>query len=142
MPAAKAKKAKTTKPKKKSAARKRAASGVQLTDALASAAWAEADRALAEALALCDEALQSEGAAHGLALEMLGQALTTAGRKRGLSRLGELGGREAFDPDRHEFIKPPKKTPKSVRIVARGVARGGEMLTKARVGPVGRAKTR
>lgn len=142
MPAAKAKKAKTTKPKKKSAARKRAASGVQLNDALAGAAWAEADRSLAEALALCDEALQSEGGARDLALEMLGQALTIAGRKRGLSRLGELGGREAFDPDRHEFIKPTKKPPKSVRIVARGVARGGEMLTKARVGPVGRAKTR
>ncbi|WP_135211423.1 hypothetical protein [Vitreimonas flagellata] len=113
-----------------------------MNDALAAAAWVEADRALAEALALCDEALQTEGAAHGLALEMLGQALTTAARKRGFSRLGELGGREAFDPDRHEFIKPPKKTPKSVRIVARGVTRGGEMLTKARVGPVGRAKAR
>jgi hypothetical protein len=142
MPAAKAKTAKTTKPKKKSAARKRAASGVQLNDALATAAWTQADRALAEALALYDEALQAEGAARDLALEMLGQSLTAAGRKRGLSRLGELGGREAFDPDRHEFIKPPKKTPKSVRIVARGVVRGAEMLTKARVGPVGRAKSR
>ena len=141
MPARKAK-AKKSAPPKKSAARKRAASAVKLTDALAGAAWAEADRALAEALASCDEALTTEGAARDAAMEMLLQALAAAARKRGLSRLGELGGREAFDPIRHEFIKPPKKTPKSVRILARGVARGGETLAKARVGPVGRAKSK
>ena len=141
MPAAKAK-AKKASPKRKtkSAARKRAASDIKLTDALAGAAWAEADRALVEALALCDEARDGVGAEREAALELLGQALNGVARKRGLSRLGELGARETFDPKRHEFIKPHKKTPKSVRIVARGVARGAETLAKARVGPVRRAK--
>lgn len=141
MPAAKAK-AKKAAPKRKTkgAARKSAAPGVKLTDALAGAAWAEADRALAEALALCDEARDGAGAEREAALELLGQALNAAARKRGLARLGELGGREAYDPKRHEFIKPHKKTPKSVRIVARGVARGAETLVRARVGPVRRAK--
>lgn len=137
---AKAKKAAAPKRKTKSAARKRAASGVGLADALAGAAWAEADKALAESLALCDEARQGASEQREAALELLAQALNTVARKRGFTRLGELGGREAFDPKRHEFINPPKKTPKTIRIVARGVARAGETLARARVGPLRRTK--
>lgn len=78
---------------KKSAARKRAAQGVSLTDALAEAAWSEADLALAQALADFDEAQTADGKkARKDALERLGQALSRAARKRGLTRQGSRRG--------------------------------------------------
>lgn len=126
---------------KKSAARQRAAQGVSLTDALAEAAWGEADAALAQALADFDEAETAKGkSARKDALERLGQALSRAARKRGLSRIGELDDRVAFDADAYEINAAVAKTPKSVRIQARGVARGDEVLIKPRVAPVEKKK--
>ncbi|MEZ5971638.1 MAG: hypothetical protein R3C31_07545 [Hyphomonadaceae bacterium] len=126
---------------KKSAARQRAAQGISLTDALAEAAWAEADAALAQALADFDETQTAEGArARKDALERLGQALSRAARKRGLARLGSLEDELTYDPDAHDLNEAVAKTPKTVRIQARGVTRGGEVLTKPRVGRVSRKK--
>ncbi|MBN8605876.1 MAG: hypothetical protein J0L81_03085 [Caulobacterales bacterium] len=135
MPAVKAKPGRP----KKSAAPKRAAPRASLADALGQAAWAEADSALAEALALCDEAISGATDVDQAALlDLLSQSLARAARKRGFTRLGALGAKEAFDRKRHDFTNPPKRTPKTVRIVARGVARAGETLVKTRVGPVRR----
>lgn len=131
---------KKSKPKK-SAARKRAAQGVSLTDALAEAAWGEADAALAQALADFDEVQTADGkSARKDALERLGQALSRAARKRGLARLEELEGEVAYDPEAHDLNEAVAKTPKMVRIQARGVTRGGEVLAKPRVAPVDRKK--
>ncbi|MEQ1817683.1 MAG: hypothetical protein ABL871_03660 [Terricaulis sp.] len=131
---------KKSKPKK-SAARKRAAQGVPLTDALAEAAWSEADAALAQALADFDEAQSADGKkARKDALERLGQALSRAARKRGLARVDELGDEVAYDPETHDLNEAVAKTPKTVRIQARGVTRGGEVLAKPRVAPVDRKK--
>lgn len=128
---------------KKSAARKRAAQGVSLTDALAEAAWAEADAALAQALADFDEVETSERkGARRDALERLGQALSRAARKRGLARTGSLEAEVAFDAEAHDLNATVAKTPKTVRIQARGVTRGDEMLAKPRVAPVKRKKKR
>jgi len=125
---------------KKSAARQRAAQGV-LTDALAEAAWSEADVALAQALADFDEAGTAEKkSARKDAMERLGQALSRAARKRGLSRVGELEDRVAFDEEAHDLNASVAKTPKSVRIQARGVTRGGEVLIKPRVAPAEKKK--
>jgi hypothetical protein len=76
--------AKKTKPR--SAALKRAAQA-RLADALAGAAWAEADAALAVALAEF-EALSAAttAAVRKDAMFLLGQALQRAARKRGLGR--------------------------------------------------------
>lgn len=126
---------------KKSAARQRAAQGVSLTDALAEAAWAEADVALAQALADFDEAETAESkSARKDARERLGQALSRAARKRGLNRTGELEEVVEFDADAHDLNAAVAKTPKSVLIQARGVTRGGEVLIKPRVAPVKRKK--
>lgn len=126
---------------KKSAARKRAAQGVLLTDALAEAAWAEADAALAQALADFDEVETAERkSARKDALARLGQALSRAARKRGLSRIGDLEDVTEFDAEAHDLNAAVAKTPKSVLIQARGVARGGEVLIKPRVAPVERKK--
>jgi len=126
---------------KKSAARKRAAPGVSLAGALAEAAWTEADQALAQALADLDELETApDEATRTELLAMLSQSLTRAARKRGLSRIGALGEREPFDPKRHELLASMKKPPKVVRIQARGVARGGEVLVKPRAGPLRRKK--
>ena len=126
---------------KKSAARKRAAQGVSLTDALAEAAWSEADAALAQALADFDEAESADGkSARKDAMARLGQALARAGRKRGLARIGELEEETAFDGEAQELNAAVAKPPKTVRIQARGVARGGEVLAKPRVAPVDRKK--
>jgi hypothetical protein len=131
---------KKSKPKK-GAARKRAAQGVPLTDALAEAAWSEADAALAQALADFDEVHTADGkSARKDALERLGQALSRAARKRGLARVDELGDEVGYDPEAHELNEAVAKTPKSVRIQARGVTRGGEVLAKPRVAPVDRKK--
>ncbi len=117
---------------KKGAARKRAAPKASLANALAEAAWADADKALAEALIELDEFENARNEkAREAALTLLAQALAQTARKRGLTRIGMLGAQEAFDPQRHE--PPPRaKSAKSVRIAARGVARGAEVLARAR----------
>ncbi len=126
---------------KKSAARKRAAQRVSLTDALAEAAWSEADAALAQALADFDEAeTASTKGERKDAIERLGQSLSRAARKRGLSRSGELEKHVTFDAGEHDLNAAVAKTPKTVRIQARGVTRGGEVLAKPRVAPVERKK--
>lgn len=125
----------------KSAARQRAAQAVPLTDALAEAAWAEADAALAQALADFDEVDTAEKkGARKDALARLGQSLSRAARKRGLNRVGDLEGEIAFDAEAHDLNAAVAKTPKSVRIQARGVSRGGEVLIKPRVAPAGKKK--
>lgn len=134
-------KSKRPKGQPKSAARKRAAQGVSLTDALAEAAWSDADAALAQALVELDEA---EGAGSKAdredALARLGQSLSRVARKRGLSRVGQLGETEAYDAAQHELNAAVVKTPKSVRIQARGVARGDVVLEKPRVTPLERKR--
>jgi hypothetical protein len=103
-------------------------------DALAEAAWTEADAALAEALIECDRASSAKtGDARDEALSLLRLALARAARRRGLSRIGEAGGLEDFDAERHEFSPRPTRAPKQVRILDEGVARGREVLIRARV---------
>jgi len=132
MPAAKKKGA--VAPKK--AARSRV---TPLATPLAEAAWAEADRALAEALAELDRAEHADNEMERAdAVLMLAQALGRVSRKRGFSRIGVVGKREAFDAARHELVEPGK--PKTVRILTRGVMRGGQVLIKARVAPARRGK--
>jgi len=121
---------------KPGAARKRAAPAASLTDALAAAAWAQADAALATALAEFDAAETAKDEAERVeALALLGQALASAARRRGLARIGVLGAREPYEPKRHELAKKPRHNPKTVRIAVRGVSRGGEVLVKARAKP-------
>lgn len=108
-----------------------------LADALADAAWREADVALAEALACADEAASAkteQGRAAALAL--LQQALARAARKRGLARIGALGASISFDIAQHEPVQPIGPRTRKVRVLARGVSRSGEMLAKPRVGPL------
>jgi hypothetical protein len=102
-----------------------------LVDAFAEAAWAQADGALAEALALFDELEPKRKDAAAAA--MLGQALALAARRRGLARFGTVGAMETFDPERHQLTKPMASGP--VRICVRGVARGSEVLVKACAAP-------
>ncbi|HYD88956.1 MAG TPA: hypothetical protein VEA80_15885 [Vitreimonas sp.] len=129
-------------PSKKGAARKRAAPAVSLAGALAEAAWSEADAALAQALADLDEAQGAQDdTAREDALDRLAQSLARAARKRGLTRLGQLGAREAYDPKRHELTDAGARAPKTVRVEARGVARGGEVLAKTRAGRLRKAKS-
>jgi hypothetical protein len=128
-------------PSKKSAARQRAAQDVSLTNALGEAAWSEADAALAQALADLDEAETAQDeAGRADALARLAQSLARAGRKRGLTRIGELGASVSFNERKHELNAAVAKTPKTVLIQARGVARGGDILEKPRVAPVERKK--
>lgn len=122
------------------ASRAAASKAGDLTGALAQAAWADADAALAAALADLDEAANAQGQAREEAMTMLAQSLARAARKRGLSRIGVLGAAEAFDPCRHDLTGPVAKPPKTVRIEARGVARGGDVLVKPRAGPMRRKK--
>ena len=117
----------------KRAAPKRA---LPLVDALAQAAWTEADSALAEAIVECDQAIEAKTAqAREEALEVLALALARAARRRGLSRLGKKGALEDFDADRHDLALSGKRTPKRVRIAIEGVARGRDVLIKARAAP-------
>jgi hypothetical protein len=144
MPAAKKTKTKRTKraAPKQGAARKRAA---PLASALAEAAWMEADLALAEALADLDELVTADSAQRVDALAVLAQSLSRAARKRGLTRIGALDAREPYDASVHDLRQLVAKKPKTVRIQARGVARGGQVLVKPRVGAVrtkARRKTR
>jgi len=125
--------------KKKSAARKRAAPS--LAGALAEAAWADADRALAEALVESDQAeTASDAATREAAVALMIQALSRAGRKRGLQRIGLLGDKAPYDPAKHQLIAAVVKKPRTVRIAARGVARGSDILERPRVGPVTRGR--
>lgn len=127
MPAAK-------KPKAKRAAPKGAAQAVSLPNALGEAAWAEADRALAQAMTEFEEVeAASNQVRRAEALMLLRQALARAARVRGFSRLGgEPGAVEPYDPDRHTLISAPQRPPEEVMIVAQGVVRGEEVLVKAR----------
>jgi hypothetical protein len=135
------KRPKATSTKSGAARKKRAATGVSLAGALAEAAWREADEALASALADLDEVETSaDEVARAEALVLLSQSLSRAARKRGLARIGALGGRELYDPQRHDLNVVVAKKPKSVHILARGVARGTQVLVKPRVEPVGRKK--
>ncbi|MGD9979763.1 MAG: hypothetical protein AB7H66_13455 [Hyphomonadaceae bacterium] len=134
-------KAKRPRGPKTSAARQRAARDVSLSGALAEAAWSEADAALAMALAELDEVhTATNEEARTDALARLAQSLARAGRKRGLTRIGELGESAPFDARRHEMNAAVAKTPKTVTIQARGVARGQEILQRPRVAPVERKK--
>lgn len=113
-----------------------------LVGTLGEAGWAEADRALAAALA---EAAALETAIAKLArrntpaavqraedaFALLTQALDTTARKRGVSRFGDVGAVEKFDPARHEIIGAARKSAR-VRLIAPGVLKGGEVLLKAR----------
>lgn len=126
---------------KKGAARKRAAPAVSLSGALAEAAWAEADLALAEALTALDQAESaSDEEARDDAMALLSQALSRAARKRGLSRIGQVGARESYDAKRHDLDDVSGRAPKTVRISARGVSRAGETLVKPRVKRLRRSK--
>lgn len=119
---------------------KRATKTRPLVDALAVAAWADADKALAEAIVECDRAVKAKRAAERTdALALTSQALARAARRRGLSRLGKGGALEAFDPRRHDLLLSQTRAPGRVRVVEEGVARGSEVLVKARAKPV-RAK--
>jgi hypothetical protein len=124
----------------KGAVRKRAAP--VLADALAAAAWSEADTALAEALAEFDALAGARSEkAKAEAVALLAQALTRAARRRGLTRFGGVGGTEPFDAARHQLAAAIKRPPKRVRVKVQGVARGNEIIVKARVGAV-RAKSK
>jgi hypothetical protein len=117
----------------KGAVRKRTAPRASLTNALAEAVWTDADEALAEALLELDQMQTAADAeAREVALALLAQALARTARKRGLARIGELGARVAYDADAHELDALGAK-PKTVRIVARGVARGADLLRRSRV---------
>lgn len=131
-------KARANKPSDRS---KRRASKRSLTDALAEAAWSEADAALADALVEYDAVTMARRALdRKQAMALLGQSLSRAGRKRGLTRLGEVGKREPYDPKRHQL--EGAGTTMIVRVTARGVARGGEVLVKPRAVPATRRKQR
>jgi len=108
-----------------------------LADALGEAAWSEADKALAEAIVEAQILKGAKGAkgaeARALAEALLEQALSRAARKRGLTRVGEAGAREAYNANRHELARPMTRAPKQVRIIATGIARAGTILVKARV---------
>ncbi len=104
-----------------------------MVDALAEAAWAQADGALAQALALFDELEPKRKDA--VAAAMLGQALALAARRRGLARFGTVGTLETFDPERHQLTTSAELASGRVRICVRGVARGSEVLVKACAAP-------
>lgn len=108
-----------------------------MVDVMAQAAWLEADAALAEAIVECGRAVTAEDEdERDAAVTLTSQALTRAARRRGLTRLGKSGALEAFDPAKHELGLSVKRAPKRVRIIEEGVARGGEVLVKARAQPV------
>jgi hypothetical protein len=118
----------------KRAPRKAKPAARSLVDALGEAAWSDADRALGEAIVEAQILAAAKTAeASEVALAFLEQALARAARKRGLTRVGEKGAREAYSAKRHELTRPLARAPKQVRIVASGIARGGDILVKARV---------
>lgn len=130
-----AKKAAKATKKKKRVAPKRAASSLLVTS-LAEASWLEADASLAEALAefhVLKSATKLR--ARDDAMTLLGQALTRAARKRGLTSFGVAGARERFDAKRHE-ITGSSRGAREVQLLTPGVARGAEVLLRARVSAV------
>ena len=131
------------KPKGKRAAPKGAAHAISLPNALGEAAWAEADRALAQAMAEFEEVeAASNQVRRAEALMLLRQALARAARMRGFSRLGgEPGAVEPYDADRHALISATQRPPAEVVIVAQGVARGADVLVKARAKAVRKRAT-
>ena len=136
-------KAKAKRTKKKTARPQRPERA--LSEALAEAAWAEADAALALALVEFDHAEAAKKAeTREEALALAQQALANAARRRGLQRFGAVGRQEPYDAARHELTAPRAKPPKNVRIVTPGVARGEAVLVKARASPLAqrRAKAR
>jgi hypothetical protein len=144
MPAPKKTKASRKKraaPPKRSAARKRARATGPLVDALGEAGWRDADVALAEALADLDELEAADASHRDGALAVLAQSLARAARRRGLTRIGALTAQQPYDPAAHDLRSAVAKMPKTVRIQARGVARGGQVLVKPRVAVV-KAKAR
>ena len=115
-----------------------------LNDALAEASWAQADQALAEAIVEFDHleqalaACEISGKASARTKSALTQtrlALAQAGRRRGLTRLGEPGAITTFDADRHSLARPFAKAPSQVEIVTAGITRGADMLIPALVKP-------
>lgn len=107
-----------------------------LSVALGEAAWAEADLALAAALAESEDlqaALSAgdERAAED-ALAMLTQSLNRIARKRSISRFGEPGAQVPFDIRRHE-IDVAGPAAKQVIVVRSGLERAGVVLVKAQV---------
>lgn len=111
-----------------------------LTKALAAASWAEADRALAQALVEFAGLEAASGPAkRAEAMALVSQALARAARRRGLEFQGEVGEVCAYEPARHELISSAKRAPGVVKVVAPGIARAGKILLKARVSAV-RAK--
>jgi hypothetical protein len=57
-----------------------------------------------------------------------------------LTRIGDVGAHDVYDQRRHAFAGAAQPPPREVRVQARGVARGAEVLVKARVGPIRRKK--
>lgn len=124
-------------PPKRPAKRSAKLRDASIVDAMAQAAWLEADAALAEAIVECDRAVSAEDEEErDEAIALTSQALTRAARRRGLIRLGKSGALEAFDPAKHDLALSVKRAPKRVRIIEEGVARGREVLVKARAQPV------
>lgn len=108
-------------------------------DALAEAAWAQADASLAEAIVEFERAeAEADAQARDEALQLAAQALNRAARRRGLSRVGPPGARVAFDPAKHDPVDGGPH--EFVCILTSGVARGPIVLIKARVAGVGRDK--
>jgi hypothetical protein len=113
-----------------------------LTALLGEAGWRDADQALAACLRdFGDVERASADLSDALddALLILGQSLAQAARRRGLKRFGAIGAVEAFDPNRHELVRPAARAPALVKVTAEGVARGegpgADILIKALVTP-------
>lgn len=122
-----------------------------LTDMMAEAAWAQADRALAQALrdaAMVEQAVRplKRGAPRAKVqpvedgLLILSQSLSRAARARGLKMFGAVGAVVPFDPRLHEAPARARE-PKLVRITTPGVTRASDVVMKAVVTP-SRARVR
>ena len=114
-----------------------------LANALREAAWAEADLALAAALAEFDDAeaaLSAADARRGADARAMGlQSLNRVDRKRGVTRFGDVGEAAAFDAARHQ-LDGGGPAPKQVKIARAGLERAGVILVRARVTPVRAAR--
>ncbi|MBS0385245.1 MAG: hypothetical protein JSS00_07840 [Proteobacteria bacterium] len=136
--------AKGNKPVRGGAGAAPVAPDARLANALADASWAEADEALAEALAEFAElkrALDDEcGERVSEALDMAAQALSRAARRRGLRMFGDVGASSALDARLHDLGGSPSAA--RVRVVREGVMRGREVLIRALVAPVRKSSKR
>jgi hypothetical protein len=106
-----------------------------LSDALAAAAWREADAALAQAWADFAEMENASGAKRAVLLALVGQSIARAARRRGLTCIGAPGDQVRFDPQRHVLVRSDETAPDQVRVLAPAIERGGEVLVKGRVNP-------